>query len=254
MSATLRKCRVFILVKALPRRSARHGETVCCAGITSQGEFRRLYPIRFRHLEDNAAFKRWDEVEFKYERPLRDRRAESCRVVEESISRVGKMLPSRRARFLNRFVARSVAEAAEDGKSLALIRPSNTQFRYKKKSTRQIETERRNYREAAQQTSFIDKELEELKPAPYEFYFHFDDATGRHRYANADWEAHAMFYHECRRKDSEQAALDWMDKTFNEDYPRKGMLFCVGNIARRPQTWQLLGVLRVDETEQASLL
>ncbi len=56
-----------------------------------------------------------------------------------------------------------------------------------------------------------------------------------------------------RREGSEQAALDWMSKRFNEEYPRKGMLFCVGNMAKWPQTWQILGVLRVDDTGQPAL-
>jgi hypothetical protein len=71
--------------------------------------------------------------------------------------------------------------------------------------------------------------------------------------ANGDWEAHAMFFNGRRREGSDQAALDWMSKTFNEEYPRKGMLFCVGNMAKRHHTWQLLGVLRVDDTGQTSL-
>ena len=62
-----------------------------------------------------------------------------------------------------------------------------------------------------------------------------------------------MFFNGRRREGSDQAALDWMSKTFNEVYPQKGMLFCVGNMAKRPQTWQLLGVLRVDDTGQSSL-
>ena len=56
-----------------------------------------------------------------------------------------------------------------------------------------------------------------------------------------------------RREGSEQAALDWMSKRFNEEYPRKGMLFCVGNMAKWQQTWQILGVLRVDDTGQPAL-
>ncbi len=35
-----------------------------------------------------------------------------------------------------------------------------------------------------------------------------------------------------------------MDGVFNEDYPRRGMVFAIGNMTKRPQTWQLLGVLR----------
>jgi hypothetical protein len=97
---------------------------------------------------------------------------------------------------------------------------------------------------------FFDKRLKALEPSPYEFRFKFEDAAGPHDFGNGDWEAHAMYYHQRRRTDSDQAALDWMSKKFNEVYPRKGMLFCVGNMAKRPQTWQLLGVLRVDDTGQ----
>lgn len=40
MSETHKSSRVSILVKALPQRSANHGETVCCAGVTAHGEFK----------------------------------------------------------------------------------------------------------------------------------------------------------------------------------------------------------------------
>ena len=97
------------------------------------------------------------------------------------------------------------------------------------------------------------EKLKALEPSPYEFRFKFDDATGPHDYANGDWEAHAMFFNGRQREGNDQATLDWMSKTFNETYPRKGMLFCVGNMASRRQTWQLLGVLRVDDTGQSAL-
>jgi hypothetical protein len=44
-----------------------------------------------------------------------------------------------------------------------------------------------------------------------------------------------------------------MAKTYNEDYPSKGMVFALGNMAKRPQTWQLLGVLRLDDPRQGDL-
>lgn len=55
-----------------------------------------------------------------------------------------------------------------------------------------------------------------------------------------------MFYN-GRRKKSEAEVLQWMDETFNVKYPAKGMAFAVGNQAKRPQVWQLLGVIRLDE-------
>jgi hypothetical protein len=60
------------------------------------------------------------------------------------------------------------------------------------------------------------------------------------------------FWRECRRT-SETEALRWMSETFNEEYPRRGMVFAVGNQAKRPQVWQLLGVLRLDEALQGEL-
>ncbi len=253
MSETHQNSRVSILVKALPQRSANHGETVCCAGVTAHGEFKRLFPIRFRHLGADAAFKRWDWVQFNYRRPTSDNRTESCHVWENSLSRDGQMPEKERASFLNPLVCASVKEAEAAGKSLALIRPLNTRFYYKAKKPDEIEAERRTYAEAARQDSFFDEKLKALEPSPYEFRFKFDDAAGPHDYANGDWEAHAMFFNGRQREGTDQATLDWMNKTFNEAYPRKGMLFCVGNMASRRQTWQLLGVLRVDDTGQSAL-
>jgi hypothetical protein len=253
-SVMLESCRVSILVKVLPQRSTTHGETVCCAGVTALGDFKRLFPVRFRHLSDDASFKRWDWVDFKYRPPTSDRRVESCHVMEDSIQVTGRMPAKDRSFFLDRLVSPSVEAAHADGRSLALIRPRNTKFYCKKKKPEELEEERRTYADAARQGSFFDDQLKALVPSPYEFRFKFEDGAGPHDYANGDWEAHAMFFNGRRRWGNEQETLDWMFKTFNEEYPRKGMLFCVGNMTRRPQTWQLLGVLRVDDTGQPALL
>ncbi|WP_246274755.1 hypothetical protein [Hyphomicrobium sulfonivorans] len=175
-------------------------------------------------------------------------------MMEDSIVVKGSMSVKDRAPFLSGLVSPSVSHAASTGKSLALIRPKNTEFYYRRKTQKDLEDERRTYAEAARQGSFFDEQLKALEPSPFEFRFKFSDDAGPHDYANGDWEAHAMFFHGRRREGTDQAALDWMSKTFNEEYPRKGMMFCVGNMAARPHTWQLLGVLRVDETGQSSLL
>ena len=78
MSISPKSSRVTILVKALPQPSKQYGETVCCAGVTREGHWKRLYPIRFRHLQDGQIFKRWNWVKFDYREPTRDKREESC--------------------------------------------------------------------------------------------------------------------------------------------------------------------------------
>lgn len=245
----LQSSRVTILVKALPQPSKTYGETVCCAGVTADRQWKRLFPVRFRHLGGGESFARWDWVTFRHRQPTRDRRPESCHVHEESIE-VGGSLPEReRARLLNPLVVGSAQHAMALGQSLALIRPQNTRFSYKRKSSGELELERAAYRRAASQTSFLDKELAELEPSAFRFRFRFDDDAGTHTYENGDWEAHAMFRRE-RARTSESEALKWMSETFNEKYPKRGMVFAIGNQAKRPQVWQLLGVLRLDELQQ----
>lgn len=240
-------------MKALPQRSSKHGETVCCAGVTPEGQFKRLYPIRFRHLKEAATFKRWDYVDFKYGRPPHDQRRESCRVFEDSIV-VGKEMPkSERAKILNPLVLSSITSAAERGDSLALIRPINPRFVYKRKTEEQIGQERNTYKLAASQSSFFDEDLAALEPTPFDFRFKFSDAESNHDFSNGDWEAHAMYFLGRQRGQSEKEVLGWMDQVFNVDYVKRGMVFAVGNQAKRPQTWQLLGVLRVDDSNQIAL-
>ena len=252
MSVTPQECRVTILVKALPQPSKTYGETVCCAGVTAQGEWKRLFPIRFRHLTGESSFNRWDWVSFRYSVPARDKRPESCHVHEESLVVDGRLPKSKQAAFLNPLVLPSINIAVERGRSLALIRPKNTRFTHRRKSAGEIAEERAAFEKAARQTSLFDKELATLDPTPFEFRFKFDDDT-RHDFQNGDWEAHAMFYKGRKRGMSEKEVLDWMDTTFNVTYPQQGMLFAVGNQAKRPQVWQLLGVLRVDDPAQRML-
>lgn len=252
MSATTKNCRAFILVKALPQPSKTYGETVCCAGVTANRHWKRLFPVRFRHLGGDSSFSRWDWVRFKYRLPTTDKRVESCHVFEDSIVKDGAIPEAERARFLSPIILGSAKQAEAAGQSLALIRPRNTRFIAKPKSSAEIEKEREAFRRAARQTSMFDTDLAGIEPSPYDFRFKFEDDSGKHNYQNGDWEAHAMFWRESKEHGHDKA-LQWMDHVFNEDYPKRGMAFAIGNQAKRPQTWQLLGVIRVDELKQTEL-
>ena len=98
------------------------------AGVTADGVWKRLFPVRFRHLKGESSFSRWDWVKFDYRSPTSDRRVESCHVHEESIAVDGKLAPEERARFLNPLIVGSAKHAMEQGHSLGIIRPRNTRF------------------------------------------------------------------------------------------------------------------------------
>ena len=174
--------------------SKTYGETVCFAGVMAEGEWKRLFPVRFRHLRGDSSFSRWDWIDFSYRSPTRDRRVESCHVYEDSITVDGRLPEGEWGRLLAPLITASAAKAMDGGRSLTLIRPRNTRFVAKKKSFLSIEEEREAYKIAAQQTSIFDKELAELEPSPFDFRFQFEDDDGRHDYQNGDWETHVMFW------------------------------------------------------------
>lgn len=239
------------MVKALPHAGKKHGETVCCAGITVGGEWRRQFPIHFRRLQDK--FGRWDIIEYEYRVPKDDKRRESRRVQEDTIQVVGDLPPKERAKLLNSVVVSSTAVAASRGQSLALIRPQKVEFSAKKKTAKQVETERRAYSEAARQGSFFDKELSELEPCPYAFTFDYEDEEGKsHTSTCDDWETAAM-YRNFERQYGETKTIALMKKTFEQDYPAKGMAFAMGTHSKYPDVWLLVGVLRLDVVTQMSL-
>jgi hypothetical protein len=220
--------------------------------VTADGEWKRLFPVRFRHLGGENSFSRWDWVRFTYRAPTRDKRVESCHVYEDSIVVEHKLAHDERSRLLTPLVTGSAVEAMELGRSLTLVRPRNTRFAAKPKSVADLKEEREAYKMAAQQTSIFDKELAELEPSPFDFRFHFEDAAGRHDYQNGDWETHVMFWR-WRDVYGEASALERMAGVYNDEYPKKGMAFALGNQAKRPQTWQLLGVIRLDQLMQGDL-
>lgn len=242
---------MIVLVKALPHAGSKHGETVCCAGVTENGEWRRQFPIPFRRLQ--GKFKRWDIIEYEYRLPDNDRRPESRRVQEDTIRIIRSVPEKERAQFLATVVVSSTSIAASRGQTLALIRPRKIQFKPKKKTPSELASEQQAYRLAASQTSLFDKELAELQPCPFSFKFTYEDEAGvAHTSTCDDWETAAMFYN-FEKRIGEKAALEAMRKTFEEDYPAKGMAFAMGVHSRRQEQWLLVGVLRLDEPQQRSI-
>ncbi|MBT8152625.1 hypothetical protein KMP13_01675 [Epibacterium ulvae] len=245
--------RVTILVKASPQPSKKHSETVCCAGLQEDGSWKRLFPIRFRRLSGEKAFKRWDIVQFKYSKPRDDSRAESCRVHEDSIQIQGNVRkPLEKSSLIQRAVVTSENEAVRKGQSLALIRPQNVSFSWEALSKIEIEANREKFAQQAMQLSLLEEELAAYEPCPYKFKLHYDDEHGPHNKTCADWETTATFFN-LRQSMPEKDVLRHLEKTYCDDYVKKGLVLALGNIKKRPQTWQLLGIFPVEETKQLDL-
>lgn len=113
------RLRVRILVKAFPQPSKKHEETVCCAGVTEDGQqMLRLFPIRFRRLPQEQQFDRFDLVEVLATRAS-DPRPESYRVDEGSIQLIERgntLTPEAKVRLWQPFIAPSLKALHEENR------------------------------------------------------------------------------------------------------------------------------------------
>lgn len=251
MAAALEQ--TIVLVKAWPQPSQKYGETVCCAGVTPEGEWRRLFPIRFRHLAGDAQFSRWDVVEYRAELPRDDNRPESRRVDEPSLRVVRKMAQPARAAFFDPLFRQSTAEAAAKGESLTLVRPKSVRFRWKRKSDEELGEELIRRTKTMAQGSLFDKELAAIQPCPFNLTLAFEDAAGPHEMTCGDWETAAAFFN-LSQTYGDEGALDHLKTTYEDRYFAQGVALALGTVKKRPQQWLLLGIIRLDETAQQRLI
>lgn len=54
--------RILVTVRTYPNLSTKYIETVCTGGINDKGEWRRLYPVPFRHLEEEKQYRTFDVI------------------------------------------------------------------------------------------------------------------------------------------------------------------------------------------------
>ena len=248
----------FILVKAAPRASQNHGETVCIAAVDRTGTWVRLYPVSFRDLADAQRFARWDHLKFRWRRPraASDMRTESRRVDPSSIVIVGQLPVGQRDSLLNRLAVKSLKKERAQNRSLALLRPEIISFRAVRRSAEELEKQRATYASIASQRGLFEAigRMIPRDPCPFNFVYQYRDDDGVHNGTCQDWETEATFFRRLKEMVSEQAALDWMQHKFGEEYPRQGMALAMGTHRHRPDQWLINGIIRMTETGQAQLL
>lgn len=244
----------IVIVKAAPQIGSTYGETVCCAALNLSGDWLRLYPIQFRHLEDAQKFGRWDRIAFRWRKPSRDQRFESRHVNQDSIRIIGTLKKADRTSFLSRSVVTNLQEEREKGRSLALLRAKIREFCIEQKNAEELEAQTKEFASLhAQQDLFRIKHLVPYKPAPYKFKYRYSSDDGEHFGTCQDWEMEATFFN-WSREYGEREALAKMKVEFGERYPQDGMLLAMGTHSQYPDTWLINGIVRYDETSQLPLL
>lgn len=251
-----------ILIKAQPHRSSQYFETVCCAGVGRDRKWRRQYPVPFRILKEDQKFGRWQWIEYDFVKPKEDRRRESQKVLSNTLRATTQMKSSERADFLAPFVYGSLAEADSANDSLALVRPVEVQLTAKPKSVAELAEETEKHRLLASQLSLLegDEATEPLKPCRMQFTVQWKDQYGKsHRQECDDWETSAAF-NRFEPLYDETRAIQFLKQKYEEQYFKAGLVLGFSTHKRRNvenntrNQWLLVGLIRLDETTQSSLL
>lgn len=250
----------FILIKAQPHRSSKYFETVCCAGVGRDQTWRRQYPVPFRVLSGAQQFKRWDWIRYQFTRSKDDPRAESQKVVPETLEVTGALKSAERASFLAPLIRASFAEADGKRESLTLIRPKTFALESFEKSPEELDKETEKHRELANQLSMFDTTAKPLTPCPMRFVAKWKDQDGKDRSHECDdWETSAAFSR-FEREYGRQRALQALRGKYEDEYMRAGLALGFSTHKRRnaefgsQNQWLLVGMIRLDEVTQSSFV
>ena len=250
------------MIKAQPHRCSRYFETVCCAGIGRDQQWRRQYPVPFRILKEGQKFARWQWISYEYVSPKDDKRRESQKVISSTLATHSQLKPSERATFLAPLLRSSLREADSKRESLALVRPLEMQLEAIAKSEKELQEETRKHKELADQLSLLeeDNSAEPLTPCRMQFVVRWKDQEGKsHRQECDDWETAAAF-NRFDRKYGEKHAIEILKEKYENQYFKAGLALGFSTHSRRnaenntQNQWLLVGLIRLDETNQMSLL
>lgn len=243
-----------VIIKAAPNVGEKHGETVCVACVDYEGNWHRLYPVPFKDLRADQRFGRWDTIRFRWRLPSDDDRPESKRIDPQTLQVTGSVPKRERHGFARRALVGSLADLDAMGKTFGLIRPLKPKFFIERRSEQAITKVQRRIDRHISQADFFSEPIIPSEAIPFEFgyKFEFDGRTRRH--VCIDWETEYTF-RKWRDKYGEKSALDRMKLRFGVEYPERGIAFAMGtHRVKIYRGWLLSAILRVDETDQSSLL
>jgi len=211
-------------------------------------------------LNQGQKFRRWDWISYEYTRSKGDLRAESQKVLPESLIVGGKVKEGERARFLNPLVRDGFKEADDRGESLTLLRPQAIELSWTEKSDSEIASERQKHQALAGQLSMFDDTARPLEPCPVQFYARWRDNENKlHNHECDDWETSTAF-NRFEKDYGRKRAIEIIKEKFEVEYLSAGLVLAFSTHSRRNVTfgqknqWLLVGLLRLDSETQGDLL
>lgn len=248
------KEKILITAKTYPNLSKRYVETVCVGGITLDGNWVRLYPIRFRKLPRDKQFHKFDLIEADIER-TNDKfmRRENHKVKNGSIKIIGGLPVSlkyvnkktakdnwkKRKKILLSVLDKSIEslekEKKTNKKTLGIIKPKKIVDFYKKDIEECREWEK-DLVEGTQKQLFEKEYKSPLDKVPYWMGYHFfcdDKKCKGHNMMCEDWETLQLFRQMKKRYGTNEEAFKKVkEKQFDWMVKERDLYFIVGTESR----------------------
>jgi len=255
------KIEVVVLVKAAPVLTSDLEESMCVAGIRTDGEHHewiRLHPVPFRDLGDDESFAKYQKVEVKVIPPQSDRRPESWRPIRGSIAPLERYSTANRwaprRGLVSQLEERTMCElwtANRNGSgvgipSLAVVRPIEPpRLLITERDAGQLEEWTRRADAASRTRSLFenpDESKVKLEVVPWRFRYQYRcsaESCNGHNQTIIDWEVVNLWR---KVRDS----VDWMVKMrqkFEEEmWINRDTVLFVGNQEQHPSSFLVLGV------------
>jgi hypothetical protein len=235
---TLTRETILIAVKTYPTLSRRYVETVCTAGVTAAGEWRRLYPIEFRYIEQQRQYRLFDIVNVETG-PSKDARPETRKPNSQSLQIVRQVSdwPSRRD-WISPTIVPSIKALQEGGRTIGAVAVKKVlEFEAKPVSDQWSE---KQLAELDQDLLFEKRKV--LEKIPFEFRLLWGDYDNvQHDHLFISWEV-CQTFRSYRTRYGQEAIARMKEKWMNDLLgPSRDISFFMGNMFRFPQNFLICG-------------
>jgi len=232
------KTKVLITVKTYPNLSVKYDELVCTAGFKEDGEWIRIYPVRFRKLDYAEQYKKYQWIEIDLDKNKSDIRPESFRPISNTIKILDKIDTKhdwqKRKEIVLKNVSVNLKELIEKAHnnilSLAVFKPKEIINFIVEETERNWDEEKLNtiLNKRKQLSLFEPENKNELvKKLPYTFYYEFiDEQDKKRRLMIEDWEIGALYW-KCLEKceDDEKLAIEQVKQKYFDEFVKTKDLY-----------------------------
>jgi len=243
--------RVLITARTYPTPSSKDIEVSCTAGITDQGQWIRLYPIRYRFLDNDQRFRKYQWIEAQVTKSS-DHRPESYKINPDSIQILSPPIKPDNKWQLRKNVVYSL-----QAPSLCYLQHAQPQTRaslgfFKPREIMSLEIQpesnpnwtEEDLAKLERADLFQGRPAQPLEKVPYKFYYHFtcDEAgCAGHRLSCVDWEM-GEAWRGWQPKYGPAWEAKFREKFEHEMIDLNDTRFFVGTVKAHPNNWIIIGL------------